>query len=107
MKEEVYERLLWWLWIAMTTLAASQVFLYSTALCWIPTDESSHAKSPEVSTVLELPVFSTSTAFLQGQLLSHCWKLHAEAVNRLNIDRWDWTLLLFDEKHVCKCSLFS
>lgn len=89
----------------MTTLAVSQVFLCSTALCWIPADESSRAKSPEVSTVLELPTFSTSPVFLQGQLLSLCWKLHAEAVNRLNIDRCDCCCLM--KNMSTKCNLLS
>lgn len=80
----------------MTTPAVSQVFLCSTALCWIQSDDLSHAKSPEISTVLELPSFSTGPVYIRILQFSRCWKRHTEAVNSSDIDRCDWKLLLFE-----------
>lgn len=98
-KEIGCEKWLWWWWITMTTPAVSQVF-YVLLL-----SAGSRQMTKAVPSLLRYLQYWNYHHFPQGlctagQLLSHCWKLHTEAVNRLDIDRCDWKLLLFEKKHV-------
>lgn len=77
----------------MTTPAVSQVL-----------SAGSRRMTKAVPSLLRYQQYWNYHHFPQGlctyrvPLFSHCRKLHKEAVNRLDIDRCEWKLLLFEKK---------